>query len=206
LTKGRIAAAHRRFNGISQMAPVCTTPNTCRCFVGPTLVQIPNGMSIGSAVFAQLTADSRYTLQRVTPFPHLKLSLFIRRSGPPSNAWFPIGPPEFLTQTASIGSAVFAELTSVIDRQTDHDTWSVTIGRIYVRSTATRPNMVKVFCIRRHILPHMDGLFVLATWRHWTHPTQQPKLHLDGRGLFSRATSDYLYIVPILYNGLPVFS
>ena len=81
----------------------------------------------------------------------------------------------------------------MIDRQTDHATWSVTIGRIYVRSTATRPNMVKVFCIRRHILPHMDGLVVLARWRQWTHPTQLPKLHLDGRGLFSRATTEYLY-------------
>jgi len=43
----------------------------------------------------------------------------------------------------SISSAVFAGLTSVIDRQTDrptdHTTWSVTIGRVYVRSTAMRP-------------------------------------------------------------------
>ena len=49
----------------------------------------------------------------------------------------------------SIGSAVFAGTTAVTDRQTDrptdHATWSVTIGRIYVRSTvvglrAMRPN------------------------------------------------------------------
>jgi len=39
-------------------------------------------------------------------------------------------------------SAVFAGLTTVIDRQTDHATRSVTTGRIYVRSrpTAMRPN------------------------------------------------------------------
>jgi len=35
----------------------------------------------------------------------------------------------------SIGSAVFAGLTTVTDRQTDHATRSVTIDRIYVRST-----------------------------------------------------------------------
>ena len=49
----------------------------------------------------------------------------------------------------SIGSAVFAGLTIVSDRQTDrptdHATPSVTIGRIYVRSTATRPNTVRSY-------------------------------------------------------------
>jgi len=44
----------------------------------------------------------------------------------------------------SIGSAVFAGLTSVADRQTDrltdNATRFVTVGRIYVRSTAMRPN------------------------------------------------------------------
>jgi len=37
-------------DGISQVAPVCTPPNTC--FLGPTQVQIPNRISIGPAVFA----------------------------------------------------------------------------------------------------------------------------------------------------------
>jgi len=32
---------------------VCTPPNTC--FLGPTKVQIPNGITIGSAVFAGFT-------------------------------------------------------------------------------------------------------------------------------------------------------
>jgi len=44
------------------------------CLFGPTRVQISNGISIGSAVFAQLTAECRYTLQRAAPFP-LKLIL-----------------------------------------------------------------------------------------------------------------------------------
>ena len=38
----------------------------------------------------------------------------------------------------SIGSAICAGLTSV----TDHATRSVTVGRIYVRSTAMQPNNV----------------------------------------------------------------
>jgi len=38
-------------------------------FLGPTRVHIPNGVSIGSAVFAQLTAERPYTLQWATPFP-----------------------------------------------------------------------------------------------------------------------------------------
>jgi len=33
VTKGRIATAYGRFNGIRQMAPVYTPPNTC--FLGP---------------------------------------------------------------------------------------------------------------------------------------------------------------------------
>jgi len=39
-----------------------------------SLVQISNGISIDSAVFAQLTAEYRYTLQRAASFP-LKLPL-----------------------------------------------------------------------------------------------------------------------------------
>jgi len=46
-----------------------------------------------------------------------------------------LGPSEPTTQTASIGSAVFAGLTSVTDRPTDHATRSLTIDdRIYVYS------------------------------------------------------------------------
>jgi len=48
-----------------------------------------------------------------------------------------LGPPESSTQMASRSvQPFFAELTIV----TDHATRSVTIGRIYVRSTAMRPN------------------------------------------------------------------
>ena len=39
----------------------------------------------------------------------------------------------------SIGSAVFAGLTTVTDRPTDHTTRSVTIGRLCVHSTTMQP-------------------------------------------------------------------
>jgi len=61
----------------------------------------------------------------------------MRGSRPPSNTWFP-GPTQVVIRNGiSIDSVVFfAGLTSV----TDHTTWLVTIDRIYVRSTAMRPN------------------------------------------------------------------
>ena len=65
--------------------------------------------------------------------------------GTPSNTWF-LWPTRVLNPNGiSIGSAVFAGLTTVTDRQTDRPTdrprtRSVTIDRIYVRSAAMRPN------------------------------------------------------------------
>jgi len=63
------------------------------------------------------------------PFPP-KISPFHGGSGPQSNTWFP-GPPESSTRTASeisIGSAVFAVLTSVTDRQTNRQIdWQTTL-------------------------------------------------------------------------------
>ena len=46
---------------------MCTSSNVC--FFGPTEVHIPNGISIGSAVLAQLTAERPYALQLAAPFP-----------------------------------------------------------------------------------------------------------------------------------------
>ena len=69
--------------------------------------------------------------------------------GPPSNTWFP-GPTRVLIQNGiSIGSAVIAGLTTVTDRQTDRPTdratRPATIGRIYLRSTAMRPNNDSIY-------------------------------------------------------------
>jgi len=61
LTLGCITTAHWRFSRIHQVAPMCTPSNTW--FLGPTRSKVQNSISIGSAVFAQLTAESAYTLQ-----------------------------------------------------------------------------------------------------------------------------------------------
>jgi len=88
-----------------------------------------------------MTAESPYTLQWEWDAAFLlKIAPFHGGSGPPSNTWFP-GPTQVLNPNSiSIGAAVFAELTRMTDRQTDRATRSVTIGRIYVCSTAIQPN------------------------------------------------------------------
>jgi len=53
-TKGCIAAAHGRFNRIRQVAPACTP---CMLHLAHPIDEVhnPNGICIGSAVFAELT-------------------------------------------------------------------------------------------------------------------------------------------------------
>ena len=51
------------------IAPSHGRSNTC--FLGTTRVHNPSGISIRSAIFAQLTAECRYTLQRGCHFPAL---------------------------------------------------------------------------------------------------------------------------------------
>ena len=63
LTKGRITAAPGWFSGIQQVAPA-RTPTS---FFGPTRVPIRNSMSVGSAVFAQLTTGLPYALNEPPP-------------------------------------------------------------------------------------------------------------------------------------------
>jgi len=55
----------RRFNHVRHVAPMCTPSNTC--FLRSTGVHIVNGISIGSAVFAQLTAEGPYILPPLFP-------------------------------------------------------------------------------------------------------------------------------------------
>jgi len=83
------------------------------------------------------------------PFSPKNLPLPMGGSGPPSNTWF-AGPTQVLDpKGSSIGAAVFAGLTSVTDRPTDHATRSVRIGRIYVHSTAMRPkNIMSAFAMQ----------------------------------------------------------
>jgi len=65
-----------------------------------------------------------------------------------AHGWFPGSIQVLNLKGILISSAVFARLTSVIDkhtdRQTDHATWSVTIGHIYIHSTAMQPNKIGI--------------------------------------------------------------
>ena len=105
-------------------------------FHWPTQVLNTNGISIGSAVFAEFTTECPYTLQWDSHFPikGSKLSLpmgdldphLIRGS---------LGPPESTTQTASQSVQPFLQgwLVWQTDRPIDHATRSVTIDHIYVQ-------------------------------------------------------------------------
>jgi len=91
------------------------------CFLLPTEVHNSNGKSIGSAVYAQMAAECPYTLQWDAPSP-LKIAPFRVGIWTPSNTWFP-GPTRVHNRNSiSIGSAVFAGLTSVTDQQTSGQT------------------------------------------------------------------------------------
>jgi len=89
--KSRIAAAHGRFSGIRQVTSVSAPPNTC--FLRPTEVQNPNGISIGSVIFAQLTADCRRAC--------LGMSFPLKIAPCHGAIWTLFGPPESTLQTAS---------------------------------------------------------------------------------------------------------
>jgi len=66
-----------------------------------------------------MTAECPYTLQWDAPSPPKNCSLGIWT---PSNTWFPGPFPVLNPYGISIGLAVFAELTSVTDRQTERQT------------------------------------------------------------------------------------
>jgi len=72
----------------------------------------PNGISIGAAVYTQMTAECPYSLQWDAPFPQNCPFLW--------GIWTPMFPEPTRVLNSngiSIGSAVFAGLTSVTDRQ-----------------------------------------------------------------------------------------
>ena len=109
----------------------------------PTRILNPSGILIGS----QLTAGRPYrpTLQWAVIFPS-KFTPSHDGIWTACNTRF-LGPTRVQSPICiSIGSAVLQEVTAVTHRSTDEQTdrprYSVciTIGRIYVRSTAMRPN------------------------------------------------------------------
>jgi len=73
-----------------------------------------------------------------------------------------LGPPESSTQTASRSVQPFLQGSLVW--QTGHATQSVTIGRIYVRSSAMQPNNKVLYCIA-HRLPASSLLWFVWTQR-----------------------------------------
>jgi len=95
--KGCIGAERGRFNRIRQVSPMCT-PSNAR-FFGPSQVHIPNSTTIGSAIFAQLTADNPYTLQWAAPCPPPSKLTMHGVSGPHLIPGY-LGPPKSITQTA----------------------------------------------------------------------------------------------------------
>jgi len=66
-------------------------------FLGPIEAHNPNGISIGSVVFAQMTTECSYSLQWDASPPQNCLFQFLWT---PSNTWF-LGPPESSIQTVS---------------------------------------------------------------------------------------------------------
>jgi len=105
-------------------------PPSNTCFLGPTRIYNPNGISIGSAVFAQLTSECRREC-RGNPFPS-KLPLTMESSGPhPIHG--SLSPQANNPHGISISLSVFAGLSTVTDRQTDRQTYSVCNNKPHLR-------------------------------------------------------------------------
>jgi len=132
LTTGRIAAAHGRFNGIEgTLVPPGKCDWTCTSSGPPESTIQTTNWSVQLFLYNSWQKVPIFTMgssfPQNCPFP--------QGIWPPSNTWFP-APTWVLNQNGiSIGSAVFAGLTSVADQPTDHATQPVTTDHIYVRST-----------------------------------------------------------------------
>jgi len=115
-------------------------------FLLPTHVHNPNGISIGSAVFAQLTADCHWACPGM-PFP-LTVVRSHGRSGPSSNIWFLEPTRAHNPIDISINSTIFAGLITVTDRLTDR------------RAYCYKPRSVTIRPIRHSF----SGQFSTTTW------------------------------------------
>jgi len=83
--------------------------------------------------FAQMTAECPYTLQWDAHFP-FKIAPSHGGSGPPCYTLFPRPTRVFNQNSISIGSAVFAGLTSVTDRPTDRPRYSASKNRPHLQT------------------------------------------------------------------------
>jgi len=122
----RLPGVHRRHTVQSYSlddAYVRHAPLSNTWFLGPTQVHIPNGISISSAIFAQLTADGPCSLQRATPLP-LKIAPSQR------GIWThlihgSLGPPESTSKSLQ-------RFCRVHNRVMDKPHYSQATGLIYV--------------------------------------------------------------------------
>ena len=98
------------------------------------------------------SVSTLYNVLLLPPPSKLALPIGIWTS---SNTWF-LGPTRVINlNSISTGSAVFARLTTVTDRPTDHTTRSVTTGRMYVRRTALRPKKLQGQGCSQKVLQHV---------------------------------------------------
>jgi len=140
-----------------------SAPPSNTWFPSLTRLNVPNSISIGSAVFAELTAERPYMGH---PFPS-KLAPFYGEIWTASNTWF-LGPIRALnTNGISIGSAVFAQLTAV--------SLYFTMGRPFPSK-----------------LPLPVGICTPSNLIHGSfgHPSPQPKGHLDRSKPFLQGCCD----------------
>ena len=116
----------------------CT--DDCRVSLYLSLIHIsePTTQTASRSVQLFCTAHHRVTLTMGRPSP-LKIAPSHEGIRTPSNAWFP-GPTQvFNPNGSSIGAWLTCKCDRQIDRPSSQATWSVTTGRIYVRSIAMRP-------------------------------------------------------------------
>jgi len=100
---------------IRSVVPVCTPANSW--FPCPTRLSIPSCILICTAIFAQLTAQSPYTLQWAAIFPLRIILSHVGIWSPFSTCFIPHTHVHILNDVL-IGLAIFAGLTIVTDRQT----------------------------------------------------------------------------------------
>jgi len=105
---------------------IWTPSNTC--FLGPTPLRIPNGISIASAVFAQLTADSPILYNRSSLYTS-KLSIRMVSGSHLMNHWTHLSPQprRHLDRFSRFYRA------RDLDRQTDRPHYSVCNNRPHLR-------------------------------------------------------------------------
>jgi len=92
------------------------------CFLRLTRVHNPNGISIGSAVFAQLTTENPYTLYFTMGAPFPQNCPFLWVDLDPHVIYDSVGPSKPITQTACRSLQPFLGLTDQYNTQTDRQT------------------------------------------------------------------------------------